>query len=231
MKIAIISQNIRWKKFILENIDLPGYHADSLDFDIDINIVCSNGYDLIILDIEDVHKDNFYLLVFKMRMVFGWGPYFIVMSSDMSVGRNQLIESIVSGSDDFIEKSDDVKTILAKASSVKRRRYFETSNFEERINYQVSVRDQTVSINSEPINLNIKEFELFLLFYGNLDCVLDRKSIYSQVWPDAVHKKTRTLDTHISRIRKRLKLDGSYGLNMKTIYRVGYMLESSNRQL
>lgn len=230
MKIAVISQNIRWKEFIIEKIDLPGYHVDSLNFDIDVNIVCSNGYDLIILDIEDAHKYNFALLVFKMRMVFGWSPYFIVVSSDMSIGRNQLVESIVSGSDDFIEESGDVNTILAKASSVKRRRYFETSNFEERINYQVSVRDQTVSVNSEPVNLNVKEFELFLLFYGNLDCVLDRKSIYSQIWPDAVRKKTRTLDTHVSRIRKRLRLDGSYGLKMKTIYRVGYMLESSNRQ-
>ncbi|SFD95502.1 DNA-binding response regulator, OmpR family, contains REC and winged-helix (wHTH) domain [Marinobacter sp. DSM 26671] len=226
MNIAVLSSNKGWKDFLMDLIDLPSHDIDSLEFDINDQTPITKNYDLILLDVESEEQDLSSLLIFKIRMSVGWSPYLIAVSTDKSIGRNRLLRAVSSGADDFLDDVYDMNALLTKVSAVTRRRYFEITQSRSSVNYSIKVREKVVLVNGDPVKLNDKEFELFLFFYGNTDSVFSRESIYNYLWGDGKTRPTRTLDTHISRIRKRLKLDGSYGLRLKPIYGVGYILES-----
>lgn len=226
MKIALISRNRNWKIFLLSIIDLKSYEIDDIDFDMDSNKLISKSYDVVLLDINLVEQNLFSVLLFKIRQSFGWSPHLIGLSPDKAFHRNLLMQAVSGGADDFLDDAFDINTVLSKLSAITRRRYFEISQSDGNLNYSVNVKERIVLVNGLAVKLNDKEFEIFLFFYGNTNSVFDRQSIYNHLWTDAKPRSTRTLDTHISRIRKLLKLDGSYGLRIKPVYGVGYMMET-----
>lgn len=226
MNIAVLSSNKGWKDFLMDLIDLPSHDIDSLEFDINDQTPITKNYDLILLDVESEEQDLSSLLIFKIRMSVGWSPYLIAVSTDQSLGRNRLLRAVNSGADDFLDDVYDINMLLTKVSAVTRRRCFEITQSSNSIYYSIKVREKVVLVNGDPVKLNDKEFELFLFFYGNTNTVFERSRLYNFLWGDGNSRLTRTLDTHISRIRKQLKLDGSHGLRLKPIYGVGYILES-----
>lgn len=229
MNIALISRNRHWKIFILSIIDLKSNKIDDIDFDISAHTLISKNYDLVLLDINVAEQSLFSLLLFKIRLSFGWSPHLIGLSPDRTFNQNILLQAVSGGADDFLDDAFDVPTVLSKFYAITRRRNFEISQLDGNLNYTINVQERTVLVNGVEVKLNDKEFELFLFFYGNTNSVFDRQSIYDHLWTDTKSQSTRTLDTHISRIRKILKLDGSYGLRIKPVYGVGYMMETTGR--
>ena len=71
------------------------------------------------------------------------------------------------------------------------------------------------------IDLTHKEYELLLFLVRNKNVALYRDVLYQKVWHEDEYDQTRTLDLHIQRLRKKL---GWYK-EIKTVYKVGYMLE------
>ncbi|GAA0841235.1 response regulator transcription factor [Marinobacter szutsaonensis] len=230
MKILIFSENKEWKDYISRVIDTPDCTIHEFDYDLASQTGSAKDFDLILLDL-DIGKGSINCApLYKVRAEFGWWPYVISLSSGAASDREELLNAISNGSDDFLEDPFDIKLLLSKLSVLSRRRYHEIAQFDGNINYSLKMKEKTVLVNGEPVKLNDKEFELFLFFFGNTNSVFDRESIYDHVWGGLTQRTTRTLDTHASRIRKRLKLDGSYGLRLKPVYGVGYMMESVNKQ-
>jgi len=230
MNIALISRNRHWKIFISSIIDLKSYKIDDIDFDMNAHNLISKNYDLVLLDINLAEQSLFSLLLFKIRLSFGWSPHLISLSPDKTFNRNLLMQTVSGGADDFWDDAFDVDTVCSKLSAITRRRYFEIAQSDGNLNYTINVQERMVLVNGAAVKLNHKEFELFLFFYGNTNSIFDRQSIYNHLWNDTKSQSTRTLDTHISRIRKILKLDGSYGLRIKPVYGVGYMMETTGHR-
>lgn len=226
MNVALISQNQTWISFILEATNNQVYKVDRLDLDVTTWTSIQTNYDVLLLDLDSQQEKLASLLIFNVRKNFGWSPYLIAVSPENAFSREQLMHTVNSGTDDFLEDVYDTGALLTKMSAINRRRYFEMSRSAENISYSVKVRERIVLLNGEAIKLFDKEFDLFLLLYGNTDSVFDRQTLYNCIWDEPKTESTRTLDTHISRIRRQLKLDGSYGLRIKPVYGVGYMLES-----
>ena len=80
-------------------------------------------------------------------------------------------------------------------------------------------RDQTV------IDLTAKEFELAIFLFKNSGKLLSRELIANSVWGRPISDLSRTIDTHISRIRKKLDLCPEHGYRLQPIYNAGYRLE------
>lgn len=76
-----------------------------------------------------------------------------------------------------------------------------------------------------PIDLTQKEFDLALLFFRNLGRPLSRVHIQEAVWGEEALLPTRTMDTHVSRIRNKLQLRPEYGFRLAPVYSYGYRLE------
>lgn len=211
----------------MDLIDLPNHDLDSWEFDINDQALVKKHYDVILLDVESEAHDLISLLIFKIRTAVGWSPYLIAVSTDKSSCRNRLLRAVSSGADDFIDDVYDMHALLTKVSALTRRRYFEITQSSSNVNYSIKILEKVILVNGEPVKLTPKEFDLFLFLYGNTNTVFSRESIYNYLWSCGNTKLTRTLDTYISRIRKQLKLDGSFGLCLKPVYGVGYILESS----
>jgi len=87
----------------------------------------------------------------------------------------------------------------------------------------VDFQQQTAYLDSSPMTLTRKEFELLATLAGNAGEIVPRDVLLQSVWGYSREIKTRTLDVHIRRLRKKL---GSYGdLYIETIFGVGYRFQ------
>jgi len=83
-----------------------------------------------------------------------------------------------------------------------------------------------IKLNGEVVQLTNKEYELALLLFHNVGRLLSRSYVMEKVWGTRVELNTRTVDTHISRIRNKLVLRPETGWRLMSVYHHGYRLEN-----
>jgi|GEM_PF-3361859 len=225
MKVVVITKNRTWREFILESLDCEIVTLEGIGGTFSQSVSKANGPDVILLDLDVSEVGCAPELSSRIRKRFGWWPYLIVTSPSYWLNRDGLLSAVNSGADDFLEEAYSTDIILVKISAFRRRHYFELKHFRRGINYTANIKNRMVEVGGEPVQLSEKEFDLFNFLFSNTDAVFDRETIYRNVWGRGDAYSTRTLDTHISRLRRRLQLDGSYGLRLKPVYGVGYMME------
>ena len=98
------------------------------------------------------------------------------------------------------------------------RRYHKTERELEVGRIRIDTLSRTVFSDGEPVFLPAKEYELLLFLIRNKNIALYRETIYEHVWQEPYYGNTRTVDLHIQRLKKKLRLDGA----IETIYKVGY---------
>ena len=86
---------------------------------------------------------------------------------------------------------------------------------------EVDLVSRIVSKNGRPLELTIKEYELLVELIQNKNVALYRERLYEKVWGEPYMGDTRTLDSHIQRLRRKL----GWEQYIKTVFRVGYRLE------
>lgn len=91
--------------------------------------------------------------------------------------------------------------------------------------YVFMPRSARLRLDNRAIALTQKEFELALLFFRNLGRPLSRAYIHESVWSQDAELSSRTLDTHVSRVRAKLGLRPEKGLRLAPVYSFGYRLE------
>ena len=91
--------------------------------------------------------------------------------------------------------------------------------------YTVDLTTRAVLLNGQPIELTQKEFDLTVFLFRGAGRVLSRGHILESVWGRSPDLNTRTVDTHVSRIRNKLDLRPEHGWQLKAVYQHGYRLE------
>jgi DNA-binding response OmpR family regulator len=79
------------------------------------------------------------------------------------------------------------------------------------------------------VSLTNKEYELALYFFKNEGLLISRDQLLESIWVKSSEISTRTVDTHISRLRKKLLLNGTHGWKLVSIYHQGYKLINQNK--
>jgi two-component system phosphate regulon response regulator PhoB len=133
-----------------------------------------------------------------------------------------IISQLRSGADDYLTKPFSIKVLIAKVEAVLRR---------SRPGTQVLYTYQSISLNTEThkayiqdseVRLTQKEYELLLLFLKKPQKVFHRNQLLNTVWGYEADIYTRTVDTHIFSLRKKL---GHQGQLIKSIPKIGYGLD------
>jgi two-component system, OmpR family, alkaline phosphatase synthesis response regulator PhoP len=133
------------------------------------------------------------------------------------------------GSDDYLVKPFGVHELLARIKAVLRRSEnnfdIEDTEKEEKIviDYlEINRARRTVMVNSEPVELSYKEFELLYLLAKNRGIVFTRDNLLEKVWGYDYIGETRTVDVHVSNLRKKIEQDESHPIYIKTVRGMGY---------
>ena len=133
------------------------------------------------------------------------------------------------GADDYVTKPVHEKELLARIAAVTRRTMSEQDKqVLDLPPYHIDVSSHSVSYKGGRLNLTQKEFELVLFLFRNVGKLLSRGHILSSVWGHGDSFSTRTVDTHISRIRKKLEITPGNGWKLSAIYHQGYRLEQTD---
>jgi len=150
---------------------------------------------------------------------------FLTSRSDES----DLISVFQLGADDYCTKPLKPKEFCVRVEALLRRAYPTTQLSNQRIfqNYTFDINTQIVTFGDQFIKLSEKEFQLALILFENMDRALARQRLFFEVWGGLATTPTRTLDVHISWLRKKLDLSStSKSLYIKSIHGYGYRLST-----
>lgn len=113
------------------------------------------------------------------------------------------------GSDHYITKPFDTRVLLAKTKAILNRVYYANENKDIKLlQYQgvrIDLLSHSVTVDEEEIYLAPKEYELLVYLITNRNIVLSREQILDYIWGIDFYGDLRTVDTHIKKIREKLK--------------------------
>lgn len=139
----------------------------------------------------------------------------------------QIVEALDEGADDYMIKPVRKAEMLARLKAVTRRLAGGEDHLVELGPYTIDAKHRSAVIDEQKVELTAREVDLASFLLRNPEKLLSRRHILENVWnlrnPDI---NTRTVDTHLSRLRRKLQLDGSLGWKLVGIYQYGYRLES-----
>lgn len=178
------------------------------------DLIETHAYDLILLDIMLPKIDGYELLDYILPL--GMPVIFITAKNDI----NERIRGLKLGADDYISKPFQVGELLARVEAVLRR-FGKSERKLELHGVTIDINSREVRKDGHLIDLTAKEFELLIQLIHNKNVALRRSWLYERVWENEFTGETRTLDTHIQRLRKKLEWEDQ----IKTVFRIGYRLE------
>lgn len=137
---------------------------------------------------------------------------------------DDLVKALDQGADDYLVKPIKETELLARAHAL-HRRYNKNHSTELVFDpYSFNNKEDIVSFENQEVKLTSKEFQLAYYFFNNPDRLIARDHLLETIWTKNSKITTRTVDTHISRLRKKLKLDGDTGWKLASVYHKGYRL-------
>ena len=140
-----------------------------------------------------------------------------------------IVSILAAGADDYMVKPLRRGELLARVDALHRRvRPREPeAEFFEMPPYRVDLVNRVVSVDNVAVELTDKEYDLTLFLFRNIGMLLSRGHISESVWGHQADIQSRTVDTHVSRVRKKLDLGPARGLRLTPIYNFGYRLEKA----
>ncbi len=184
------------------------------------------SYDLLILDWLVPDMNGLEVLNW-VRESLDWRiPVLFITQKDEE---EDVVQALQGGADDYMSKPVKRAEMLARIGSISSRT--QQANTEDELEftpYTLQRSSKTVKLNGENIDITRKEFELTLFLFRNAGRVLSRGYILETVWGRSADVNTRTVDTHVSRLRRKLVIGVENGWKLTSIYQHGYRLEKSD---
>ena len=215
IKILIVEDEKPIANLININLTDEGYHCTwAADGKQAADLIESETYDLILLDIMLPEHNGYELLEFIKPI--GTPVIFITAMGNL----NDRIKGLKLGAEDYLVKPFQIGELLARVEVVLRR-YGKSNKQLAFKDVNINTDSRIVTKNNHPIDLTVKEFDLLVELVRNKNVALYRDRLYENVWQETFMGETRTLDSHIQRLRKKLGWEDY----IKTVFRIGYRLE------
>ena len=182
------------------------------------------SYDLIILDwgIPDLSGDE--VLAWIRAHITTPVPVMFVTARDEE---NDIVTALEKGADDYLIKPIRRMELVARVNALERRAkqdflQKETLEFDP---FVIDTRTRGIQRSGKGIDLTLKEFDLAVFLFRHIGQLLSRGHILESIWGRNPDLNTRTVDTHVSRIRNKLELTPESGYRLSSVYFYGYRLE------
>lgn len=184
------------------------------DGDIAADMIEANQYDLILLDVMLPGTDGFTL----MEYIAPEGTPVIFLTAKTALADR--VKGLRMGADDYIVKPFEPTELIARVESVLRRLGKGSAELHAFDAVMDTVARQ-VTQGGRVVALTPREFDLLEILIRNRGVALYREVLFERAWGGEPESDTRTLDLHIQRLRKKL----GWQQRIRTVYKVGYLLE------
>lgn len=225
MQIASLEDDLDQARHIQQVLISAGYTCHSYQRGRDLLAALrSESFDLILLDwqVPDITGDE---VLRHIRATLGMQlPVIFVTSRTLEA---DLIQGLRAGADDYVVKPLRAGELLARVEALLRRTQATLpvpGPFSVAF-YRIDPAHRSISLHDQAIALAPKEFELAQLFFRNVGRLLSRDVLAESVWNREIPATSRTLDTHLSNIRQKLRLHPENGVRLVSSYALGYRLE------
>lgn len=189
-----------------------------------LNQLRRESYDMLVIDWQVPDLDGAEVLRWAREKLPANLPVLFMTSRS---GEDDIVAGLAAGADDYMIKPIRRGELVARVQALLRRAYPNQNAVEQQQfgNYVFEVRTARLTMNGVPVELTQKEFDLALLFFRNLGRPLSRAYILEAVWSRDIEIPSRTMDTHVSRVRTKLQLRPDNGFRLAPVYSYGYRLE------
>ena len=225
MRIALLEDEHEQAQHIQAMLSERGHQCDHfLSGQAFLSAVLHRSYDLLILDWQIPDTTGIEVLE-EIRAQLNWQiPVVFLTQRDSEA---DIVRALDAGADDYLSKPAREAELIARINALARRTNPDSDK--ELLSFgpfRIDTQQRSIRLHGDILTLTDKDFDLALFLFQNQGRLLTRDMLLERVWGLASDINTRTVDTHMSRLRRRLGLNPENGFRIKTIYQRGYRLEA-----
>ncbi|MEI3355970.1 MAG: response regulator transcription factor [Clostridia bacterium] len=218
--ILIVDDELRMRKLIKDFLIASGFsilEAEDGEQALEVFEKEKNRINLILLDVMMPKLDGWSVL----RQIRQESKVPIIMLTARGEEQDELF-GFELGVDEYISKPFSPKILVARVEAILKRVNQSQKEIKEYDGIEVDKEGRTIKVDGKQIELSLREYELLTYLLDNENIALSRDKILNNVWNYDYYGDSRTIDSHIKKIRHKLGKKGKY---IKTIRGIGYKFE------
>ena len=199
----------------------PVYYGTVADF---MAALRTEKFDLLLID-RQLPDGNGESVLKWVRENLGWDlPVIFVTAND---NESDIVSALRAGADDYVVKPAKFLELIARLEGLARRSKAVPPSQLKLGAYEINQQDREIRLNGKAVELTQKEYELACYLFQNPARLLSRVHLLEALWGLQAEIDTRTVDTHVSRLRHKLKIVPENGWEIISIYGYGYRMEAA----
>ena len=218
--ILIVDDEARMRKLIKDFLTAKGFsilEAEDGEKALEVFEENKNKINLILLDVMMPKLDGWSVL----RQIRQESKVPIVMLTARGEEQDELF-GFELGVDEYISKPFSPKILVARVETILKRANQNAKEIKEYGGIEIDKEGRTVKVDGKLLELSLREYELLIYLVDNENIALSRDRILNNVWNYDYYGDSRTIDSHIKKIRHKLGKKGKY---IKTMRGIGYKFE------
>ncbi|MCC8400710.1 response regulator transcription factor [Paraburkholderia sp. MMS20-SJTN17] len=225
MRVAVLQRDPVMRQSIEQVLVRAGHFCSSYEDGLAMSRSLGRStVDLLVLDWQDARPAGVELLR-SVRRAAGERLPIMFVSNDGS--EQSMVRALACGADDYLALPLRDAEFGARVAALLRRAYperFSAASCFETGPYRFDTVSQAVTLRGKRMPLSPTQYRIAALFFSNIDRVLSRDHIFATVWGRELREFTRTIDSHVSRLRVLLEIEPHNGFRLQPVYRSGYRL-------
>ena len=218
--VLVVDDESRMRKLIKDFLVQKGY----------VIFEASDGEEALKVFEENQNKINLILLDVMMPKLDGWSVLRQIRQNSkvpiiMLTARGEEQDELFGfelGVDEYISKPFSPKILVARVEAILKRTNPESKKIKDYGGIIIDPEGRTVTVDGKEVELSLREYELLKYLVDNENIALSRDKILNNVWNYDYYGDSRTIDSHIKKIRHKLGKKGRY---IETIRGIGYKFE------
>ena len=218
--ILVVDDEQRMRKLIKDFLTAKGYsilEAEDGEKALQVYEENKSKITLILLDVMMPKLDGWSVL----RQIRQESKVPIIMLTARGEEQDELF-GFELGVDEYISKPFSPKILVARVEAILKRTQGDTKEVKDYGGIEIDKEGRTVTVDGKVLELSLREYELLVYLVENENIALSRDKILNNVWNYDYYGDSRTIDSHIKKIRHKLGKRGKY---IKTMRGVGYKFE------